>query len=281
MSEDLRAKIEEYKAALVQDPKSSVFSGLCNAYLQLGQLDDALEVALKGSWESPQSTVGHLAVGRVYFEKKVLKKAEEAFFRALSIDQMCIPAYKGLARIYRNNGDHAKASDILTKAIMLDPGDASLQQMIESLSSPEVSTQSSPEAATEIATGNNVASQEPAMDQPSDGMKSITTATIADIYIEQGLYDKALEVYRELLTEKPNDPGVQQKISELQGLINSAGSTTPNPNDSQSSEDVQQSTVAPVVDEAMAANTSGGDDLSVIAKLNDWLGSIQARRNRV
>lgn len=281
MSEDLRAKIEEYKAALVQDPKSSVFSGLCNAYLQLGQLDDALEVALKGSWESPQSTVGHLAVGRVYFEKKVLKKAEEAFFRALSIDQMCIPAYKGLARIYRNNGDHAKASDILTKAIMLDPGDASLQQMIESLSSPEVSTQSSPEAATEIATGSNVASQEPAMDQPSDGMKSITTATIADIYIEQGLYDKALEVYRELLTEKPNDPGVQQKISELQGLINSAGSTTPNPNDSQSSEDVQQSTVAPVVDEAMAANTSGGDDLSVIAKLNDWLGSIQARRNRV
>ena len=147
-----------------------------------------------------------------------LNKAEEAFYKALAVDQMCIAAYKGLAIILKNKGDIQKASDILTKAIMLDPGDQSLQQMIESLSAP-------PGAGNESAQVNPepASSQEPAMDQTTDGMKPITTATIADIYVEQGLYDKALEVYKELLAENPQDLSVQQKISELQALISGAG----------------------------------------------------------
>ena len=72
----------------------------------------------------------------IYYQRKVTGKAEAAFYKALSVDQMCVPAYKGLATIFRDQGDVQKASDILTKAIMLDPGDTSLQQMIESLSPP-------------------------------------------------------------------------------------------------------------------------------------------------
>ena len=260
----LLTKIEEYKATLGQDPKSTVFVQLCDAYLQLGQVDDALETALKGTWELPQLADGYAAVGRVYYARKVVGKAEAAFYKALSVDQMCVPAYKGLARILKDQGDIQKASDILTKAIMLDPTDISLQRMIESLSS-------LPGAAQEV---NQVVSapithQEPVMDQTTDSMKPITTATIADIYIEQGLYDKALDVYTELLSEKPQDVTVQQKISELQALMsNSAAPAAP----------VEPQAVVP---DMSAAPLETGSSNVVIDRLNDWLAAIQARRNRV
>jgi len=279
MSDSLDIKIKEYKAALEQDPKSTQFVPLCDAYIQLGKLDDALEAALKGAWESPQLPTGYVAVGRVYYQRQVQGKAEEAFFKALSLDQMCIPAYKGLARIYKDNGDLEKASDTLTKAIMLDPGDMSLQKMIESLSAPAGSAGDSVERSAqpeEPVPVQPVVNQEQAMDQKSDGMAPITTATIADIYIEQGLYEKALEVYRELLTEHPQDVAVQQKISELEALM-ASGSI-------QAATQDQQPVVAPSAsfeESPPVESTVGSNNDTVIEKLNGWLEAIQARRNRV
>ena len=264
----LEAKIAEYRNQLAQDPKSTVFVELSDAYCELGQLDDALEVALKGTWELPQYADGFAAVGRVYYKRQVLGKAEEAFYKALSVEQMCIAAYKGLAVILKDKGDVQKASDILTKAIMLDPGDQSLQQMIESLSAPAASGASAGQVASEP-----VVAEEPAMDQSSDGMKPITTATIADIYVEQGLYDKAMEVYRELLTENPQDAAVQQKISELEALMSGAGGAPA----------VQSSAPAtdPVAQEPVAPTPQAVDSDIIVDKLNNWLAAIQARRNRV
>jgi len=258
---DLSAKIDEYKAALARDPKSTLFVALADAYRQAGQVDDALEVALRGTWELPQFADGYAAVGRVYSQRRVFGKAEAAFYRALSVNQMCIPAYKGLATIYRNQGDAQKASDILTKAIMLDPGDMSLQKMIESLSSPTGVAREADQVISEP-----IAEQEPAMPQTSGGMKPITTATIADIYIEQGLYDKALEVYHELLSENPQNVSVQQKILELEALMNGGVPEKP-----------AMESVAPEI-----PPIQGGDGSdSFIDQLNQWLAAIQARRNRV
>ena len=273
----LIAKIEEYKVALTQDPKSTVFVRLSAALVQLGQLEDALEVALKGTWEAPQFALGYVAVGRVYAQRNVYTKAEEALYRALSVDQTCIPAYKGLAKIYKDQEDIQKASDILTKAIMLEPGDTSLQQMIESLPVPiDNSATGSDFAGIDSGTGvtEPVVNEELAMDQTSDGMKPITTATIADIYIEQGLYDKALQVYRELLSENSQDVAVQQKISELEALMNSAGAQMPY------SADTIQPVSAAVSEPLNTSVISTGSDI-VIGKLNGWLEAIQARRNRV
>lgn len=268
--EVLLSKIHELKEVLSRDPKSVKFVQLSESYRQLGQLDDALEVSLRGTWELPQFADGYVAVGRVYFQRQVLGKAEESFYKALSVDQMCIPAYKGLARLHKEQGDIQKASDILTKAIMLDPGDLSLQKMIESLGNLDADAHITPDNPPN--TPEPVAQQEPAMEMTSDGMKPITTATIADIYIEQGFYDKALDVYRDLLNKNPNDLSVQQKISELEVLMNSGVAQSASPT-------VSPAPVEPALSEETAAPSS--DNGALIDKLSRWLEAIQARRNRV
>lgn len=277
------AQIDQYKSELAADPKSTVFVPLCDAYCEVGMIDDALEVALRGTWELPQNAEGFAAVGRVYALRDVEGKAEEAFYRALALDQMCVPAYKGLAQLLKMQGDVQKASDVLTKAIMLDPTDMSLQQMIESLG--PVTTEVAPAEPTPVPADPappgpepDVAAEpasEPAQEPKAGGMQPITTATIAQIYIEQGLYDKALEVYRELLADNPQDPMARQKIDEITDMMNGgaaaavASATEPEPSAATPQDVVAVETPTPV---------AGGD---VVGTLEKWLDAIQARRYSV
>jgi pentatricopeptide repeat protein len=117
------------------------------------------------------------------------------------------------------------------------------------------------------------------MDQSSGDMKPITTATIADIYVEQGLYDKALEVYCELLQDNPQDAAVQQKISELEALMKSGASM--DSSSAQPQVDIATAAAGTPTTDVTTPAPHGVDSGTVIDKLNDWLASIQARRNRV
>jgi tetratricopeptide (TPR) repeat protein len=46
--------------------------------------------------------------------------------------------------------------------------------------------------------------------------KDLKTRTLGDLYAEQGHYDQAIEIYEQLLQEKPGDPELQNKLTEYQ-----------------------------------------------------------------
>ena len=256
------AKIADYKKALAQDPKSMVFVPLADCYQRCGMLDDALETALKGTWELPDYTPGFVAVGRIYALRQAPEKAIEFFRKAIDLDPSSLDAYKGLARIYREQGDIDAAVKLLTNAVFLFPGEPSLKLMLESLT-PAVSTSS----VTQI----------PPRSAQDAGSKTITTATIAEIYIKQGFYGKALDVYRELYA-KTKSLEVAQKIAEIEMLAQAevvkvsapAPITTP----------VPPPAVAPVP-VATSDNAVLSSAQTVLDTFNGMLASIQLRRNRV
>ena len=108
-------------------------------------------------------------------------------------------------------------------------------------------------------------------------MKPITTATIAGIYIEQGLYDKALDVYRELYAET-RAPEVAQKIAEIEMLV--AGQKSQTEPVAPTPEPVEPVVAAPpAAEQSIDSGPLSGE--SVLDTLNSMLASIQARRNRV
>jgi hypothetical protein len=51
----------------------------------------------------------------------------------------------------------------------------------------------------------------------------ISTETLADLYAQQGLTDKALEIYRQILQERPGDELVELKVSALEGAMEQSG----------------------------------------------------------
>lgn len=255
--ENLTAKIKEYQKILAQDRKSLVFAPLSLCYLKSGLIDDALETALKGTWELPEHAPGYVVVARVYAQRKVYNKAEAAYQKAIDVDPSCLDAYKGMAKMYYDQGNVEAASNFLTKAIFIFPDEPSLKKMLESLSSTQTAPPSEP-AVSAPAQGEN-------------GMQPITTATIAEIYIKQELYDKALEVYRELYNET-QDPSVAQKIAEIEAM--SQGST---PEAAVMKDNVfREAEPAAISNESVPVHGA-----SVLDHLNSLLSSIQARRNRV
>jgi tetratricopeptide (TPR) repeat protein len=53
---------------------------------------------------------------------------------------------------------------------------------------------------------------------------SISTETLADLYAQQGLTDKALEIYRQILQERPEEEVIGLKIMALEGEMDQPGS---------------------------------------------------------
>ncbi|WP_303722649.1 tetratricopeptide repeat protein [Malonomonas rubra] len=262
---DLQRIIANLDSELAKNPGSKSFVQLADAYRQANQLDDALEVALRGTWMHPEYAPGHAAVGRIYLQRQVLGKAAVSFQRAIEADPSNIDAYKGMARLKREQGDLDAAAVIVAKAMQLFPADKALRQMAASLPSghqPAAVSETKPAAQS-----SDSAASRPA----GSAMKPITTATIAEIYMEQGLYGQALTVYRELLVATPEDAGLRQKIADLEKLLRGEAPAS------------MQSQNPPVVPDKQSASVQSPakNTTSVLETLEGWLTAIQARRNSV
>jgi len=118
---------------------------------------------------------------------------------------------------------------------------------------------------------------EPAMEPKKDTLDSqgvtITTETIADIYVKQGYFDKALSVYEELLGIYPTRDSLKQKIAFVRNKIR------------ESSGDHQKQQMAPIEEEEAVAPDvpEVGSDRNLqenIENLNRWLLSIRRLRRQ-
>jgi tetratricopeptide (TPR) repeat protein len=78
-----------------------------------------------------------------------------------------------------------------------------------------------PEAPKETAP---VIEQPPAAEQ-----QPRATETLAEIYLSQGFKDKALQIYRELLSKNPENESLKQKVASLEQQVSAESSPPPQP----------------------------------------------------
>jgi tetratricopeptide (TPR) repeat protein len=55
-----------------------------------------------------------------------------------------------------------------------------------------------------------------------EGGDDLNTDTLAELYISQGFYDKAVEIYQGMLEEQPQNKALQQKLEKLRAMANTA-----------------------------------------------------------
>jgi tetratricopeptide (TPR) repeat protein len=53
------------------------------------------------------------------------------------------------------------------------------------------------------------------------------TVTLARLFAAQGYWDKAAEIYRDLLRENPDRPDLVQALEEAEAALNAAGPASP------------------------------------------------------
>ena len=313
LQNSLLGKIAAYTEILAKDPRSTIFVSLGEAYRKMGMLDDARQVIEKGVESHPDFGPAHIVLGRILCQQGEYQSSEAAFQRALKHDPESLAALVGYARLNILLGVESKAREVLLTARELSPADPIINKLLLSLPETvheEVVDPVSPmpvEDETVVAPKLAVASfseEKTTVGAVAKEAPPLVSATLAELYLKQGLSEQALEAYRQLSARDPDNLQFRRKIRDLEGGL---------PDESESPAVVAPEDIKPVID---SEETTGGEDVSfetdavpeealeepvdtdyeesiadepkvvssnerVVATLNRWLASIQKRRKDV
>jgi tetratricopeptide (TPR) repeat protein len=204
--DSITSEINDLKKKLVESPDSLVFAPLADAYRKQGSLEEALQICKKGLEKHPAYTSARVVLGRIYQEKGKIEDAAAEFKKVLESDSDNLMAHSLLGSIFMKKNDYQAAIEEYQKILTLNPDDEE--------------TQSSLKQAIELAAGDQKSNKSSKKESgPADkknvAKESTATITIADLYLKQGHFDKAIEVYQELLAHDPQNLMFRQKLSEI------------------------------------------------------------------
>ena len=224
----LLGKIAAYTELLAKDPYSTIFVPLSEAYRQMDMLDEAVAVAQQGIMDNPAFAAGYVALGSAFAAQGLEDQAIGEFEKALILDNRHLPALKALAKVKMARQDSAGARELLEQAKAIKGNDPEVLKLVAAVA-PSQPIAAAPAASPALeplvstpAPSFEIDEVQEKVSAPSlsgKGVEPIATATLAEIYIRQGLPQKALKVYRDLLKLEPHNDQLRQRLILLKQQI--------------------------------------------------------------
>ena len=227
------------------DHEGRAFVPLADAYRRAGDLDRALEVVSEGLSAYPDSASGHMVSGWLHRDRGEDDRAMRSFERVLELDDENGMALRSLTELAAPE----RGLVLAERLVELDPDDAAAVAALEGVRSALATSTEAEEQAEVEAQAEGAAMDEPAAvdvavdvlpiedlapavereaqreappetpestDESSDhGEVEIYTQTLAELYAKQGVADKAVEVYRKLLEDDPDNGMFLHRVAEL------------------------------------------------------------------
>ncbi len=233
------ARVDELRSRWQREPFSRAFLPLAEEYRRLGKLVEAERVAREGLQRHPAYHSAKVLLGRVLLDLDRLEEAAAEFRSVLEAEPRNLLAGRLLAGIQRSQGRWAEALETFRRLQIFYPDDPEVRAQVYQLErGPE-----EPAGATASVAAATV---------PPD---ALATNTLAEIYLGQGLVDRAVAVYENMLRADPDNQALRRRLREIQkgGIVAPAA-----------------------VPEAPKAATPPADPrLRVIVGLQQWLIGIQ------
>lgn len=246
----LWAAAKRFEEILRKDARALSFAPLADIYRQLGLQEEALEAARKGCSLHPDFAAGQMALAKSALDCGGKDEAVKALEVVVRITPENIEAQRLLADLYTAAGKDAEAFGCLSVASSLDMelqepaaplavaevvsleeeiSDADILELSDELIEDETFAESMVQFAASpdrpslgeavnraepfmITTPPPLYNEEPAAAEPPPVMAS---ATIAELYVNQGFPDKGADVYRELLGADPLNKEYEKRLMEL------------------------------------------------------------------
>jgi tetratricopeptide (TPR) repeat protein len=199
MAAPFEAEIAGLARTLARNPGSRIFAPLAEAYRRAGRTEEAIATCQAGLRHHPHFLSGQLVLARCWHDRGELDLASAGFREVLRGDAGNVVALRALGEIARERGDREEAAGWFRQALEADPGDEELRARLESLAP-------APGGPPRAAPAPVPAAE-------------IATVTLAEVYLEQGLHERALTVYRRVLAADPNNAAVQDRVRRLEFLL--------------------------------------------------------------
>jgi pentatricopeptide repeat protein len=195
-------RLEDLKNRWLRDPASRAFLPLAEEYRRLGRLVESEKVCKEGLQRHPHYHSARVLLGRTLLEMDRLEESSTEFRAVLEAEPQNLLAGRLLAGIYRNQGRWSEALETFRKLQTFYPDDAEVRAQVY-----------------QLERGPDEDSPSPAPQSPpaSEGQDALATNTLAEIYFRQGLVDRAVAVYENMLRADPDNRAVRRRITEILG----------------------------------------------------------------
>ncbi len=213
MADAGKAEIEDLKKKLSQNPDSLIFVPLADAYRKAGMLDEAIEVCKTGLEKHPMYTSARVVLGRIYNEKNMLDEAITELKKVESTDIDNIMVHAMLGDVYLKKKIYAEAIEQFQRVLSLNPEDFETQEKLQKALSARQDTGGKEEEGEEkSASGEKEEEPEKKEKKGPDIQKAMKAA---GLYTKKEEFDKAIEIYKEILDTDPENIIVQQRLREV------------------------------------------------------------------
>jgi tetratricopeptide (TPR) repeat protein len=116
---------------LRENPRSTVYAEVADAYLRAGRPADAVEVCHRGLVHHAEHVPGRLALARALVTQGQHKEAQAELLKVVKLDRQCNEAFILLGEVLMHRGDYERAGAILAHAHELDPDDANVMDLLK------------------------------------------------------------------------------------------------------------------------------------------------------
>jgi tetratricopeptide (TPR) repeat protein len=218
-TEDDLVKFEEkYARILTQDPSSVAFIFLAQVLYKQGKIDKAINVLINGLKYNKKSVTGRFLLGKIYYDRWLIEQAKREFRTVVELAPDNLAACKMLVQILKSEEAYDKALELLRTASAYHTHDASimseLREIEASLSLAKIKEKEFQFAREGIKTALESKSVEELESSVGKYEKELYTETIADIYIAQGLYEKACIILEKVFESDPGNDAVRKKLAQ-------------------------------------------------------------------
>lgn len=218
-TEDDLVKFEEkYARILTQDPSSVAFIFLAQVLYKQGKIDKAINVLINGLKYNKKSVTGRFLLGKIYYDRWLIEQAKREFRTVVELAPDNLAACKMLVQILKSEEAYDKALELLRTASAYHTHDASimseLREIEASLSLAKIKEKEFQFARESIKTALESKSVEDLESSVGKYEKELYTETIADIYIAQGLYEKACIILEKVFESDPGNDAVRKKLAQ-------------------------------------------------------------------
>jgi len=247
VSDTVNQQIEQlkeiYKSEL--DSQGRAFVPLADAHRRLGDLGKALEVIQEGLGTHPDFASAHMVAGWVHRSRKEPDDAMRSFERVLALDADNLLARAAIdeliddqrAQAYRNK---VAAQESAEPSVAVAAEDERPGELEETLAVPGTArgplldgdvrpvvpiASLAPEIVPEELDPQVVPITSLAPDGGEEGRPGVVpagiviyTETLAELYAGQGATEKAIEIYRKLITNDPDNEALGRRLADLESL---------------------------------------------------------------
>lgn len=211
---------ELYTRILADGPSPKTLFHLLTNLKKEGQLRRVIQESLKALNAYPNDIHIRRLLAETYFDAGLISQAEVELEKVSALIGDLTDTYKLQAEIYMKQNRKQEATRCLELYLAHRPDDRMALDLLNTLAPKEEAPVEEPyphiEETSTKSEEQKVLQEAPALEEePAE----IATPTLAEIYVEQGQIEEAIDTYEIIVAQHPEDESSRGRIEELKGII--------------------------------------------------------------